>query len=246
MAFVAKAQEDDMFAPAPKFKKVQKENQVKTEDVPVTNTDTQNKDEEPFKPFSQKKKIDFSKFIIEPNFILSLGSNQINVGLSPYVGYRVWQPKKAKSGSNNGLFLGGGITYYFTRYSLEYTDGFSVVVGKPKFHTYGAGVFAQYNIWKGFFARVKLEVLRLEIDDLNNYNPVYSAPPNVYLKRIEYPKIKETVPALLIGAGYNLLQSKNFFFPIMISYNVLHNATNSAYSPYRSGWVAQLGFINLF
>lgn len=247
--FAAKAQEDDVPPPSPKFKKVQKDDSpapqdTKKDDAPVSNQP--DKKNETFKPFSQKKKIDFSKFIIEPNFILSLGSNQFNVGLSPYVGYRVWQSKKAKPGSSDGLYLGGGLTYYYTRYNLEYSDGFTVVTGKPTFHTYGGGVFAQYNIWKGFFARTKLEVLQLEIDDINNWRPVYSSPPNPVLQGITYPKIKETVPALLIGVGYNLLQSKNFFFPIMISYNVLHNVTNTSYSPYRSGWVAQLGFINLF
>ncbi len=246
------AQEDEVLPPSPKFKKVQKSSDTppnptsNTQQNDVPGNTTPDKKDEEFKPFSQKKKVDLSKFIIEPNFILSLGSNQFNIGLSPYVGYRVWQPKKSKSGSSNGLYLGGGITYYYTRYSLQYSDGFTVVTGKPNFHTYGGGIFAQYNIWKGFFARAKFEVLQLEIDDMNNWRPVYSAPPNVVLKGVEYPRIKETVPALLIGVGYNLLQSKNFFFPIMISYNVLHKATNSTYSPYRSGWVAQLGFINLF
>jgi hypothetical protein len=64
-----------------------------------------------------------------------------------------------------------------------------------------------------------------------------------------FSKVQKTIPALLIGAGYNILQSRNFFFPIMISYNVLHPFTPAdqrAYSLYRTGLVVQLGFINIF
>ncbi|MCS6819513.1 MAG: hypothetical protein RMJ53_02725 [Chitinophagales bacterium] len=242
------AQEDESPPVSPRFKKIPKENtqnQTPKDDVPPPPQPENKKDK--FKTFnSGKRKVDFSKFIIEPNFILSLGANQFHIGVSPYVGYRVWQPKKSKPGSNDGLYLGGGFTYYYTRFNLEYSDGFTVVTGRPKFHTYGGGVFAQYNIWRGFFARAKFELLHLVLDDINNWRPVYSGPPNPVLKGVVYPKVRELVPALLIGGGYNLLQSRNFFFPVTVSYNVLHNVTNSRYSPYRSGWVVQLGFINLF
>lgn len=233
------AQEDDLPPPSPRVKKSDGEWK------PVESTEK--KDD--FKPFSKKKKIDLSKFIIEPNFNFSIGNNQIDIGLSPYVGYRVWQPKNVKSGSMQGLCLGGGLTYYFTRFSnLEFSDpsGAFRFYANARFHTYGGGVFAQYNIWKGFFTRVKFEVLHRDLDDLNNaYLENVGIPPNNSY-RVAFPRIQKTIPSLLVGVGYNLLQSRNFFFPITVSYNVLHSVVDRTYSLYPRGVVVQLGFINLF
>ncbi len=236
------AQEDDVPPPSPKIKKT--EGEWKPADTP-----DKTEKKEDFKPFSKKKKLDLSKFIIEPNFNFSIGNNVINLGLSPYVGYRIWEPKNTKAGSMQGLYAGGGITYFYTRFSnIEYlvSTGASVF-GNANYHTYGGGVFLQYNIWKGFFARTKLEVLHRVMDDIEGYQPVYGTPPNNNsIIGVRYPKIEKTVPALLVGVGYNLLQSRNFFMPIMISYNVLHSVVDKNYSLYPRGVVVQLGFINLF
>jgi len=238
----AVAQEDDLPPPSPKIKKSEGEWQ------PVDTLQQSEKKDE-FKPFSKKKKLDLSKFIIEPNFNFSIGNNVINLGLSPYVGYRIWQPKNVKSGSMQGLYAGAGITYFYTRFSnIEYlVSNGSSVFGNANYHTYGGGVFLQYNIWKGFFARTKFELLHRVMDDIDGYQPVYGAPPNNNnIVGVRYPKIEKTVPALLIGVGYNLLQSRNFFMPIMVSYNVLHSVVDRNYSLYPRGVVVQLGFINLF
>ncbi len=192
---------------------------------------------EEFHGFTKKKKVDLSKFIIEPNFNFSIGQGRIDAGLSPYVGYNVWK----------GLCLGGGITYFYTGFpSINITDQFGNQVGfaKARYHTYGGGVFAQYNIWRGFFARTRFEVLHRDLSDLGS-SPIPKNPNNLN-DGFYFTRIQKTIPALLIGAGYNLLQSKNFFFPIMISYNVLHAVTDHAYSIYPRGVVIQLGFINVF
>lgn len=204
----------------------------------------QNPDDKPdegFVGFKKPKKLDWSKFILEPNVNFSVSQNQIDVGFSPYVGYQVWAPKNGKTG---GLFAGGGVTYFYTRINVQ-SEPISgkVYYGKAQFHTYGGGVFLQYNIWRGFFARTRFEVLHRTLDDLGN-GTINLYPNGSY--KIQFPKIQRTIPAMLVGVGYNLLQSKNFFFPIMISYNVLHPITDKTYSIYQRGVVVQLGFINIF
>jgi hypothetical protein len=235
------AQEDDLPPPSPKVKK--SEGDWKPAETPEK---TEKKDE--FKPFSKKKKLDLSKFIIEPNFVFSIGNNVVNLGLSPYVGYRIWEPKNVKAGSMQGLYAGAGITYFYTNLSgfyLEYNSQRYPLAAK--FHTYGGGVFLQYNIWKGFFTRAKFEVLQRDLADVYS-QPIYipnATNPGI-LDKVYFNRIQKTVPALLIGVGYNLLQSRNFFVPIMISYNVLHSVVDKNYSLYPRGVVVQLGFINLF
>lgn len=190
-----------------------------------------------FRGFKRHKKVDLSKFIIEPNFNFSIGNGRIDAGLSPYVGYNVWK----------GLCVGGGITYFYTGFpNIDVTDQLGRPVGtaKARFHTYGGGVFAQYNIWRGFFARTRFEVLHRDLSDLNS-SPIPKNPNN-YNQGFYFNKIQKTIPSLLVGMGYNLLQSKNFFFPVMVSYNVLHSVTDRTYSIYPRGLVVQLGFINVF
>lgn len=233
MANVACAQDDDL--PPPTSNPKAEEEKQKDED---------------FVGFKPKKKVDLSKFIIEPNFNFSVGQGRIDAGLAPYVGYKVFEPKKVKGNAGNvGLFVGGGITYFYTGFTgIQVMQG-STVVGtmKANFHTYGGGVFLQYNIWKGLFARMRFEVLHRTMDDVTK-NPI-PRNPNNFAEGFYFPKIEKTIPALLVGAGYNLLQSKNFFFPIVVSYNVLHPFTSEdqrAYSLYPRGLVVQLGFINVF
>lgn len=231
------AQDDDLPPPTSKPKRE------------TTNTES-NKAPDPkdFQGFKGKKKVDLSKFIIEPNFNLSIAQGRIDAGLSPYVGYKVFEPKKLKDNRGNiGLFAGGGLTYFYTGYTnIQITNGSGAVIGSAKahFHTYGGGVFLQYNIWRGFLARARFEVLHRDLADLNS-SPIPKNPNN-YSEGFYFNRIQKTIPSLLIGVGYNLLQSKNFFMPIMVSYNVLHSVTNKQYSIYPRGFVIQLGFVNLF
>ncbi len=202
-----------------------------------------NKPDENFQGFKPKKKVDLSKFIIEPNFNFFISQSTITLGLSPYVGYKVFEPKKVKGNAGNvGLFVGGGVTYFYTRVTEPGFYPNSVV--RYDIQTYGGGPFIQYNIWKGFFVRTKVELLGRKIPV--SYD-VITQPGGGYTYRVNY--IRKFTPSALVGVGYNLLQSKNFFFPIVISYNVLHPFTTEsqrAYSVYPRGLVIQLGFVNVF
>ena len=202
--------------------------------------------DEDFQGFKPKKKIDLSKFIIEPNFNLSFGQGRIDFGIAPYVGYQVFEQKK---GAAEGLYVGGGFTYFYTGFrNIGFNTPIRVIRQNVNWHTYGGGVFVQYNVWRGFFARVKMEVLHRSLDDFQNYDyaPITNSTGNVVDYKIIIPRVEKTIPALLIGGGYNLTRSKNFFLPLMVSYNVLHNVTDRNYSLYPRGVVVQLGFINIF
>ena len=190
-----------------------------------------------FQGFSKPKKVDLSKFIIEPDFNFGIASQEIDLGLSPYVGYNVWK----------GLCLGGGITYLYTGYrNIEFQDASGrTYYANAKASTYGGGVFAQYNIWNGLFARVKFELLHRDMDDLSSNNiSIQLSNNNSY--QVMIPKVHVTIPDMLVGVGYNLLRSKNFFCPILVSYNVLSSTTKSAYAVYPHSFVVQLGFVNVF
>lgn len=180
------------------------------------------------KPFTDRKKPDLSKFIIEPNFGFGIQQDVINLGLSPLVGYNVWK----------NLFVGGGFTYYYTRINLTRANSGVTKDGvRIHEHTGGVSAFAQYNIWRGIFARVRVEVLQRRMFSALYYMPLA----NDY--RIEYTRA--TVPAVLLGAGYNLSISKNFIFPFAVYFNALHNV-NRQYSLYPRPFIVQLGFINVF
>jgi hypothetical protein len=191
-----------------------------------------------FQGFSKHKKLDLSKFIIEPDFNFNISGDEVDLGLSPYVGYKVWKE----------LYLGGGFTYLYTGFrNIQFQDASGrTYYANAKYNTYGGGVLVQYNIWKGFFARVKFEVLHRDMDDLgsNNISIQLNSSNNSY--QVVIPKIHTTIPDMLLGVGYNLLRSKNFFFPIVVSYNVLSPVTNKTYSVYPNNWVVQLGFVNIF
>ncbi len=229
------AQDDDLPPPSSKPKK---EEAKKDDQKPPP-------DPNDFEGFKKKKKVDWSKFIIEPNVNLSILPGSIDLGLSPYVGYKVFETEKSKAnGSGTGLFVGGGIVYRFTQYNVQTDYNGALVNGKGRFHTYGGGAFLQYNIWRGFFARTKFELLHRSGDDLfQGY--VYVSQRNG-VNEMSFPRLNKTIPALLVGVGYNLLRSKNFFMPLMISYDVLHSVVDTKYSLYPRGLVVQIGFINLF
>jgi len=191
-----------------------------------------------FQGFSKTKKVDLSKFIIEPDFNFGIASNEIDLGLSPYVGYNVWK----------GLCLGGGITYLYTGFrNIQFQDASGrTYYANANYNTYGGGLFAQYNIWNGLFARVKFEVLHRDMDDLYGNGVSIQLNPTNNSYQVVIPKIHVTIPDMLVGVGYNLLRSKNFFFPIIVSYNVLSSVTNKTYAVYPNAWVVQLGFVTIF
>lgn len=172
-----------------------------------------------------------SKLLIEPIVNFSISQYRIDAGFAPSVAYRVFQPKNANPRwGNTGLFVGAGITYSYTQ--LNYGRGI-----KFNFQTYGGGPLIQYNIWRGLFVRAKLELLgrRIPLDN-----------PRFVNNRYEFQYKQIFTPACLLGAGYNLLQSKNIFIPVIVSYNVLHSVVDREYSIYPRGFTVQLGFISVF
>jgi hypothetical protein len=221
------AQDDELPPPSSK---------PKTTDAPKQ--DDTKQDGKDFKGFQKPKKLDLSKFIIEPNFNFAIGQDRIDVGVSPYVGYKLWKE----------LYGGGGITYFYTGFrNIPFTDySGRTYYANANWHTFGGGVFLQYNIWKGFFARVRFETLWRHMDDIENGNVSIQINPQNNSYTVVIPKVDKVIPAALVGVGYNLLRSKNFFFPIMVSYNVLYSVTDKVYSIYPNGWVIQLGFVNVF
>ncbi len=216
----ALAQDDELPPPSSRPNKTEeKKNDRKPPDV---------KD---FKGFSKPKKFDMSKLLIEPIVNLSISQYRIDIGFSPSVAYRVFQPKNANpKWGNTGLFVGGGIIYSYT----QINEGRGL---KYNIQTYGAGPLVQYNIWRGLFVRTKVELLgrKIPTDVIYLGNSQYE---------IKY--IHKFTPAWLVGAGYNLLQSKNIFIPIIVSYNVLHSVVDKDYSIYPRGFTVQLGFVTLF
>ncbi|MCS6934620.1 MAG: hypothetical protein NZM35_05665 [Chitinophagales bacterium] len=210
----------------------------------------QRRPDDDFQGFTTRKKVDLSKFIIEPNFNLSIGQGRVDVGLSPYVGYRIWEPPKRRN-TGIGLYAGGGVTYFYTGFrNIEFTDPSGrVYFANANWHTFGGGAFLQYNVWRGLFTRARFEVLHRRLDDFFSGNVTVQLNPQNNTYKVIIPRVNKTIPALLVGAGYNLLMSRNFFFPVLVSYNVLHPFTSPSqrnYSIYPRGLVVQLGFINIF
>ncbi|HWB64958.1 MAG TPA: hypothetical protein VG603_15680 [Chitinophagales bacterium] len=184
----------------------------------------------------KKPKIDLSDYIIEPNFDFGMFQSGINVGFSPYVGHRVWK----------NFFAGAGVTYLYTGFkNIGYTD-FNGEVHRTNayWHTFGGGVFAQYNVWRGLFVRANFEVLHRIMDDVYNPTLNYNNQTNSYT--VSIPRVERTIPNLMLGVGYNLLEVRNFFFPVMISYNVLNSLNSRQFAVYPNGWCVQLGFIRVF
>jgi len=236
------AQDDDLPPPTSKPKTDNNTPAPTTNPTPGNTTNTPNTSgDNGFQGFSKSKKVDLSKFIIEPDFNFGFATNEIDLGLSPYVGYNVWK----------NLYLGGGFTYLYSGYhNLPFQD----VTGQTYYanaasNTYGGGVLVQYNIWRGFFARVKFEVLHSSLDDIYSNNVSIQLNPANNSYQVIIPKVQVTIPDMLVGVGYNLLRSKNFFFPIVVSYNVLSSAIppqTQKYSIYPHSVVVQLGFVNIF
>jgi len=216
-----KAQDDELPPPSPHPK-------PQTYDLPDQ--------PQTFHAIKKAPKVDLSNYIIEPDLIVSFIQGGFNVGASPYLGYRVWK----------NLYAGGGVTYIYTGFrNIGYADAVgSVHYTNANWHTFGGGAFLQYNIWKGLFVRSRFEVMHRWMDDVYDASVVANPQNSTY--SVHMPKIQKTVPDVLLGAGYNLLQSKSFFLPVMFSYNVLYSVTDKLYAVYPHGWVIQVGFVDLF
>jgi hypothetical protein len=166
-----------------------------------------------------KKKFDIKKLLIEPNIQLSFSSYYYQFGLMPSLGYNVWK----------NLYVGGSINYNITY--LPHYDG-TTASPSASLQVYGGGPFVHYRIWKGFFTRLRTEMLAVRYPNIDPYNGSVS-----YATR--------GIPYIWLGAGYNLTASKNFFIPIAVYVNPLYptyDATAKGVSPYSSWVYFQLAF----
>jgi hypothetical protein len=182
--------------------------------------DTINTNKDELKTFENpKKKFDISKLLIEPNFQLYFNSYQYQFGLMPSIGYNVWK----------NLYVGGSINYSLT-YEPHVDPSTS---GSPSasLQVYGGGPFVHYRIWRGFFVRLRTEMLAVKYPDINYANDV------TYATR--------GIPYIWMGGGYNLTASKNFFIPLAIYVNPLYgtyDGTAKSISPYSSWFYVQIAF----
>jgi hypothetical protein len=157
-----------------------------------------------------------SKLLIEPNVQLFFTSDEYQFGLMPSLGYRVYKD----------LYVGGSLNYNLVY--VPHLDGTSASPSVTQ-QVYGGGPFIHYKIWKGFFTRLRFEMLAIRYpnSEVNPNNGSYD---------VSYATVG--VPYIWIGGGYNLTPSKNIFIPIAVYVNPLwgaYNGTQQEYSPYS--WV---------
>ena len=171
------------------------------------------------KSFAPKKKFDIGKLLIEPNVQLFFSSNYIQFGLMPSVGYNVWK----------NLYVGGSLNY-----NLQYvphSDPGNSASPHYSVQVYGGGPFVHYKIWKGFFTRLRVEMLAVRYPSSQfYYNGSYDT---------------RGIPYLWIGAGYNLTASRNFFIPLAVYINPLfpsYSGDQKSVSPYQSIVYFQVAF----
>ena len=200
------AQEDDKPAPFKRPKSAYSQDTVSTNSSEV-------------KGFGEKKKFDIGKLLIEPNVQLLFSSQYYQFGLMPSVGYNVWK----------NLYVGGSL--YFNILYEPHWDGTSATPSITQIG-YGGGPFIHYRIWKGFFTRLRVEMLAVKYPNINPYS--YDITYNT-----------KGIPYIWLGAGYNLTASKNFFIPIAVYFNPLFPAYDGRakeVSPYSSWFYVQIAF----
>jgi hypothetical protein len=173
-----------------------------------------------------KKKFDIKKLFIEPtNFQLNFGTNYFLFGFNPLAAYQV---------TKKPLYIGLSLNYNIQVYSNQ------VVLpngSKPTItsQVYGGGPVVHYRIWKGFFARLRPEVLGWRYPTGNV---------NLLTNKIEY-KTSVSYHAWL-GAGYSLNIKGLISIPFAIYVDPLYFAQKrNAFSPYPSPILLQIGIYSL-
>jgi hypothetical protein len=173
-----------------------------------------------------KKKFDIKKLFIEPtNFQLNFGTNYFLFGFNPLAAYQV---------SKKPLYLGISLNYNIQLYSNQ------VVLpngSKPNItsQVYGGGPVLHYRIWKGFFARLRPEVLGWR------YPTGYA---NALTNKLEY-KTSVSYHAWM-GAGYSLNIKGLISIPFAIYIDPLYFAQKkTVFSPYPSPILLQIGIYSL-
>jgi hypothetical protein len=212
------AQEDDKpnYYTRPDYKK--------TEEPKPEKTETETEKPKPVQPYKyNKKKFDWKNILIEPNIQLFFTGDFVQFGLMPSVAYKVWK---------KGLFVGGALNYNIIsqpRYPLS--NGATKSISTQVF---GGGPVVHYSIWKGFFARVRPELLGIRYPE--SYQ--FTGPASV---KINYKT--QHFPYLWLGAGYNFTHGRNLFVPVAFYFDPVYFArTQSTYNPYQQAFYIQLAF----
>ncbi len=152
------------------------------EEDTTTYKSTDNSDVAKSPTIKKDKKWDWKQFRIGGNLGMSFGSYTY-VEVSPAVGYWI-KPEKLQIGISTKFI-----------YSSGYFDNI-----KYKSFIYGGGVFADYVIWKGLFARGEFELIN---------------------KDSYFSDKRENVPSLLLGGGYIQPMGEAGHFYIAALFDVL-------------------------
>jgi hypothetical protein len=192
--------------------------------------DTVSYDQAKVNSFQPKKKFDVSKLFVEPVFNFYLDGNEVQFGLMPAIGYKVYK----------NLYVGGSIKYNIIY--VSHLDGTTATPSVTE-QVYGGGPLIQYNIWKGFFARFRFEMLAVRYPDAiySGSNSTTGNPTTT----ISYATLG--IPHMWLGGGYNFTYKKVISLPVAVYFNPLwgsYNGTAQAYSPYS--WVYVQAAIYLF
>lgn len=176
--------------------------QEEQKSAPQTESETEAaapKKEESKLPAYTQRKFDMDRILIEPVFQFFFASQVLTFGLKPSVVYDVWKKK---------LFVGGSVDYNVNAY-FKYPVG--TTTKTLTVQSYGGGAVLHYNIWKGFYARLRPEVLAVRI-------PVSATPVGLNNYKINYET--HPFPYLWIGGGWNLARGvKGLFMPAGIYFD---------------------------
>jgi hypothetical protein len=176
------------------------------------------------------------KYIIEPDIDFGSVNGQVNIGIAPAVGHKIWK----------GLYAGAGAVFIYSgaRNVLLAELNNQLYFVNANRYTYGGGAYVQYDAWKGLYVRVRFDLLHRQIDDLDNAtaksNPVNGS------VQVNMPVLKMNIPDMPVSVGYNVLVKKKLFFPISLSYNALYPFLDKRYSVYPNGWIVTVGMFNIF
>jgi hypothetical protein len=175
-------------------------------------------------------------YIIEPDLDLGSVNHQVNVGVAPSVGHKIWK----------GLYAGAGMVFIYSGVQNDLLADINgqLYYGNAHSITYGGGVYVQYNIWKGLYVRVRFDLLHRRIEDFEDATVLPNSKTGVYA--VYVPVLKMNIPDLPVGVGYNILVKKKLFLPIKVSYNVLYPFLSKQYTVYPDGWIVKLCIFNIF
>lgn len=184
-----------------------------TQPDPYVQTDEQKKKDEPHQPKHRQPNPNFhpddfaSHLHYGGSFGAYFGSTSSQLQISPMVGYKV----------TDNLMAGIGGNYIYYAFSTNY--------GHYSTTIYGPTVFAQYKIYRGFFALAEYNLLSIEVPN--------SLPP--------YEVSRQWISAVPVGVGYyNGGDLRGMYFA------ALYDLVNNQYSPFSTGFGAftfRIGFM---